>query len=77
MQRQIINWRKELSIVAETRTGSDNGKLNRKKRKIFKKYRVTTAREFAQLTETMKQKVKAKAQGIRRYEKKGNPVHPE
>ena len=35
IQRQISNWRKELSI-AETGTGSDNGKLNRKKRKIFK-----------------------------------------
>ena len=59
-----------LSIIAETRTGSDNVKLNRKKRKIFKKYRVTKAREVAQLTETLKQKVQAKAQRIRRYEKR-------
>jgi len=36
-----------LSIIAETGTGSDNGKLNRKKRKIFPKYRVTNAREIA------------------------------
>ena len=35
MQKQISNWRKELSTLAETGTGSDNGKLNRKKRKIF------------------------------------------
>jgi len=35
MQRQIRNWRKELSIMAETGTGSDNGKLHRKKSKIF------------------------------------------
>jgi hypothetical protein len=28
MQKQISNWRKELSIIAEARTGSDNGKLN-------------------------------------------------
>ena len=35
MQKQISNWRKELSILAETGRGSDNGKLNRKKRKIF------------------------------------------
>ena len=62
--------RKELSIIAESETGSDNGKLNRKKRKIFKKYRVTNAREVAQLTETLKQKVQAKAQRIRRYEKR-------
>ena len=74
MQKQISSWRKELSIIAETGTGSDNVKLNRKKRKIFKKNIVTNAREVAQLTETLKQKVQAKAQRIRRYEKKGNPV---
>ena len=38
MQKQISSWRKELSIIAETGTGSDNVKLNRKKRKIFQKY---------------------------------------
>jgi len=54
LQKQINSWRKELSIIAETDTGSDNGKLNRKKRKIFQKYRVTNAREVAQLTETLK-----------------------
>ena len=66
MQKQISSWRRELSIIAETGTGSDNGKLNRKKRKILKKYRVTNTREVAQLTETLKQKVQAKAQRIRR-----------
>jgi len=70
MQKQISNWRKELSILAETGTGSDNGKLNRKKRKIFKKYSMTNAREVGQLTETLKPKVQAKAQKIRRYEKR-------
>jgi len=70
MQKQISSWRKELSIIAETGTGSDNGKLNRKKRKIFQKHRVTNAREVAPLTETLKQKVQAKAQRIRRYEKR-------
>ena len=70
MQKQIESWRKVLSIVAETGTGSDNGKLNRKKRRIFKKYRVTNARVVAQLTESLKQKVQAKPQRIRRYEKR-------
>jgi len=69
-QKQISSWRKELSIIAETGTGSDNGKLNRKNRKIFQKYRVTNTREIAQLTETLKQKVQAKAQRIRSYEKR-------
>ncbi len=70
MQKQISSWRKELSKIAETGTGCDNGKLNRKKWKIFPKYRVTNRREVAQLTETLKQKVQAKAQRIRRYEKR-------
>jgi hypothetical protein len=70
IQRQISNWRKEISIIAELGTGSDNSKLNRKKRKIFQKYKVTNAREVAQLIETLKQKVQAKAQRTRRYEKR-------
>ena len=36
MQKQISSWRKELSIIAETGTGSDNGKLNRKKEDFSK-----------------------------------------
>jgi hypothetical protein len=71
------SWRKELSIISETEKDSNNGKLKRKKRKIFQKYRVTNAREVAQLTETLEKKVQAKAQRIRRYEKKGRPVQSE
>jgi len=37
IEKQISSWRKELSIIAETGTGSDNGKLNRKNGKIFQK----------------------------------------
>ena len=48
MQKQIGRSRKDLSIIPETGTGSDNGKLNRKKREIFKKYRITNAREVVQ-----------------------------
>ena len=43
--------------------------LIERKRKIFKKYSVTNAREVGQLTETLKQKVQAKGQRIRRYKK--------
>jgi hypothetical protein len=48
MQKQISSWRKELSIIAETGTSSDNGKLNWKKEEDFQKCRVTNAREIAQ-----------------------------
>ena len=37
LQKQRSSWRKELSIIAKTGTGSDNGKLNRKKRGRFLK----------------------------------------
>jgi hypothetical protein len=76
MQGQISDWRKELSIIGETGTGSNNGELNRKKRKILQKYRVTNAKEVAQLKEilqqkvqALQQKVQAKAQRHTRYEK--------
>ena len=36
LQKQISSWRKELSIIAETRTGFDNVKLNRKRGRCFK-----------------------------------------
>ena len=68
MQKKISSWRKELSIIAETGTSSDFGQLNKKKGKIFQKYKVTNAMEVAQLTESLKQKVQAKAHRIRRYE---------
>jgi hypothetical protein len=51
IQRQISNWRRELSILTESGSGSDNIKLNLKKRKMFQKYKVTNAIEIAQLIE--------------------------
>jgi hypothetical protein len=60
------------SILAESGPGTDNSKLNLKKRKIFQKYKVTDTKEIAQLIENLKQKIQAKAQRIRRYEKRKN-----
>jgi hypothetical protein len=37
MQRQISNWSKEISILAEKETGLDNGKLNRSIKDDLKK----------------------------------------
>jgi hypothetical protein len=72
IQRQISNWRKELSILAESGSGPDKFKLNLKKRKIFQKYKVTDPKEVAQLIENLKQKIQAKAQRSRRYERRKN-----
>jgi hypothetical protein len=49
IQRQISNWRTELSILTESGSSSDNIKLNIKKTKIFQKRKVTNATEIAQL----------------------------
>jgi hypothetical protein len=59
-----------LSLLTESGSGSDNIKLNTNKRKIFQKYKVTDAEEAAELIEKLKQKIQAKAQSIRRYEKR-------
>jgi hypothetical protein len=37
IQRQISNWRRELSILTESGSGADNIKLNIKKRNFFQK----------------------------------------
>jgi hypothetical protein len=70
--KQISNWRKELSILTESGSGSDKDKLNIKNRKIFQKYKITNAKEIAELIKKLKQKIQAKAQTIRRYEKRKN-----
>jgi hypothetical protein len=59
-------------MLTESGSGSDNIKLNIKKRTIFQKYKVTNAIEIAQLIEELKQKVQAKAERMRRYEKRKN-----
>jgi len=69
MQKQISSWRKKFSIISETEQVLIMESLSRKKMKIFNKYRVTNAREFALMKETLKQKFQAKAQKIRRYKK--------
>jgi hypothetical protein len=51
IQRQISNWREEVSILAESGPGPDNFKVNIKKRKIFQKYKVTDPKAIAQLIE--------------------------
>jgi hypothetical protein len=49
IQRQISNWRKELSIFAESGPSPDNFKINVKKRKFFQKYKVTDPKEVGKL----------------------------
>jgi hypothetical protein len=74
MRKQISSCRKELSIIVETGTaGCDNGQLNWKKREVFQKYRMKNAKEFAQLTGTLKRKCKQKPKELEGM-KKGKPI---
>jgi hypothetical protein len=61
--------RKDLSILTESGSGSDNIKLHIKNSRILQKYKVTYAKEAAEVILKLKQKIQANAQGIRRYEK--------
>jgi hypothetical protein len=72
IQRQNKQLEKKLSILVESGAGSDNIKLNIKKRNIFRKYKVTNVRDTVQLIQKLEQKVQAKAQRIRRYDKRKN-----
>jgi hypothetical protein len=59
MTRQMSKWKKkyELSILAETGTGSNNGKFNVKRGENIQKHKVTNVRAVVLLAETVKQKV--------------------
>jgi surfactin synthase thioesterase subunit len=61
IQKEISNLRKELSILTDSDSGSDKVKLNIRKRKICQKYKITNAKEIAELIEKLNQKVQAKA----------------
>jgi hypothetical protein len=65
IERQISSWRRELSTLTESGSGSDIIKLNIRERKMFQKYKVTNAIEIAQLIEELMQKLQAKAQRMR------------
>jgi hypothetical protein len=62
MQRQISNWRKGLSTLAEPGRGCLKLNANR-----VQKYGVTIAKEIPQLADKLKQKVQANTVGIRMY----------
>jgi len=54
IQRQNKQLEKKLSILVESGAGSDNIKLNIKKRNIFRKYKVTNVRDTVQLIQRTK-----------------------
>jgi hypothetical protein len=66
MDKQIAGWRKEVSWTSEILNERNTKNVQLKKRKLTRKYNL----EIAQINETLKQKIAAKAQRKRRYQKR-------
>ena len=69
IEKEIEQWRGEISILEEVSKGSrvKSGKVA----KLKGKYKIRDPSDIPPITETLKQKVLAKAQRVRRYEKRG------
>jgi len=77
MHRQISNWRKDLSIIAENGTGSDNGNLNRKKKKDFSKIYSDKCQRICTVDRYIEAEGASKSPKNQKIRKRGKPVYPE
>ena len=66
IEKQISTWRKELSWIHDISANGANNNANRRSAKLNRKYGLP----LPQLSELLKQKITAKAQRIRRYQKR-------
>ena len=62
--------RADLSILTDVAQKSETQKISKKKQKIKRKYKITTNQDLQTTRESLKMKILAKAQRIRRYEKR-------
>ncbi|KAI5731623.1 hypothetical protein M8J77_013461 [Diaphorina citri] len=69
IERKINEWRKEISILCESKFPRASDKVKHKTRQIKRKYRTY---DCIQLDEILKQKISAYAQRISRYKKRNN-----
>ncbi|KAI5703753.1 hypothetical protein M8J75_015605 [Diaphorina citri] len=69
IERKINEWRKEISILSESKFPRASDKVKHKTRQIKRKYRT---HDCIQLDEILKQKISAYAQRISRYKKRNN-----
>ena len=68
IENEVENMRSEISILTEIENG--NNPKTRKSRKLKRKYKIKKVSEIKSLKEQLKQKMQAKAQRLRRYDKR-------
>ena len=73
LRNQIKNIRGEISSLSELKRGTEMRK--KKRRKIKRRYQIRNERDISTATERLKQQLMAKAQRIRRYDKRQKFYH--
>ena len=72
IENQIKAMRTDLSILSDIAQKGETENISKKKQRIKRKYRITTNQELQTTIESLKMKIQAKAQRIRRYVKRSN-----
>ena len=70
IENQIKSMRADLSILTDMAQKGETQKISKKKQRIKKKYKITTNQELQAARESLKMRIQAKAQRIRRYVKR-------
>ena len=70
IENQIKGMRNDLSILSDMAQKSEIQKISKKKQKMKRKYKITTNQDLQTARESLKMKILAIAQRIRRYEKR-------
>ena len=70
LQKQIDQLRGDISIITEYTKGNTTNKIRRKLKTILKKHKITADEQLIACKEDLKQALQAKAQRIRRYNKR-------
>ena len=70
IENQIKSMRADLSILTDMAQKGETQKISKKKQRIKKKYKITINQDLQTVRETLKTKIQAKAQRIRRYVKR-------
>ena len=70
IENQIKSMRADLSVLTDMAQKGESQKISKKKQRIKKKYKITTNQELQTVRESLKMKIQAKAQRIRRYVKR-------
>ena len=66
IENQIKGMRADLSMLPDIAQKGETENISKKKQRIKRKYRITTNQELQTIRESLKMKIQAKAQRIRR-----------